>query len=83
MNLYVETSAALRAILGGDDDDRIRDLLAVEHEVVVTSRLTPRRGGACRGPAARLARAVTPLAILSTDDRVRRNAEALGFEVLP
>ena len=61
MNLYVETSAALRAILGGD----------------------PRRGGARRGPAARLARAVTPLAILSTDDRVRRNAEALGFEVLP
>ena len=141
MTLYVESSAALRAILGGDGDARIRELLAVEHQLVVTSRLTLAevarvlaRLRACRPADAvraatreaallraaelwlihpvdeevlgrcgrpfpvepvrtldaihlatveRLAGAVTPLAVLSTDDRVRLNAEALGFDVLP
>jgi len=141
VNLYVESSAALRAILGGDDDDQIRDLLAAEHPVVVTSRLTlaevarvmarlrvARSADADRATTReavilhaadlwlihpvdeevlrrcgrpfpvepvrtldaihlatieRLARAVTPLTVLSTDDRVRRNAESLGFDVLP
>jgi len=141
MILYVESSAALRAVLGGESEDGIRDLLADEKQVVITSRLTlaevarvlawlraVRPADAVRATAReavftsaaelwtvhpvdeevlhrcgrafpfepvrtldaihlatieRIGRGVDLLTVLSTDDRVRRNAEALGFEVRP
>ena len=140
MNLYLETSAALRDLLDGDDADAIRRALrAADH--VVASRLTiaevervlvrlratgapPPSGFAAREAAffaeaelwsvrpvdeavlARCARAfpVEPLrmldaihvatveltsaiipdvTVLSTDERVRDNAAALGFALAP
>jgi predicted nucleic acid-binding protein len=140
VNLYVESSAALRDVLEGDKAREIRTLLGrAKH--VVASRLTlaqvlrvlarlrvrdPRAAARvavretefladteawalhpideevlarCARPfplepvrmldaihlatAERLSRALPSLALLTTDERLRRNAAALGFSVLP
>ncbi len=140
MNVYLESSAALRDILEGEQAGTIRSLLR-KASIVVTSRLTlaeiarvlarlrvfdpasaarvaPRESAfasdserwaidqvddavwtRCARPfpiepvrlldaihlatIEKLSSAVPALFVLSTDERVRRNAEALGFEVGP
>ncbi|MFZ5471381.1 MAG: PIN domain-containing protein [Myxococcota bacterium] len=140
MNLYLESSAALRDLLEGDEAQAIRALLG-KAQLVATSRLTLSEVGRvlarlrvldpqaaarasvresefesetelwvvqpvdepiwerCRRPfpaePVRLLDAVhlatieklggllPGLTILSTDERVRRNASALGFDVRP
>jgi len=140
VNLYLESSAALRDLLGGDRCDEIRQLLA-EADVVATSRgtlaevgrvfarlrvLEPQAAAAAAAREAqfqsdselwvvqpvdesiwlrcarpfpvepvrtldaihlatieRLAGVLERLVVLSTDERVRTNAQALGFSVLP
>ncbi len=140
MNLYLESSAALRDLLGGDGCEEIRRLLSAA-DVVATSRCTLAEVGrvlarlrvleptAAAAAAAResqfqmdsdlwviqpvdegiwsrcsrpfpreplrtldavhlatlekLSGVIEPLAVLSTDSRVRDNAKALGFSVVP
>ena len=140
MNLYLESSAALRDLLGGELGEEIRGLLA-HAEVVATSRCTLAEVGRvfarlrvlepqaaasaaareaqfetdseiwviqpvdeaiwnrCSRPfpvepvrtmdaihlasVERLAGVIEHLVVLSTDSRVRANAEALGFTVAP
>lgn len=140
MRLYLESSAALRDLLGGEGCGEIRRLLA-EAEVVATSRCTLAEVGRvfarlrvlepgtaaaaaareaqfetdselwviqpvddavwsrCSRPfpleplrtldaihiasVERLAGAMGRLVVLSTDKRVRDNAQALGFQVAP
>jgi predicted nucleic acid-binding protein len=140
LNLYLESSAALRDVLEAEHSETVRKLLR-EAEVVVTSRLTLAEvarvvarlrtvdSSAAAAVAAReaafvadserwgidpiddavwarcgrpfpvepvrlldavhlatvekLSSAFPALVVLSTDERVRRNAEALGFEVRP
>jgi predicted nucleic acid-binding protein len=140
LNLYLESSAALRDILEGASAGEVRDLLRSAH-LVVTSRLTIAEVGRvlarlrvldpslsarvaaresawlsdselwaiepvddlilarCSRPfphepvrmldavhlatAERLSSALPDLVVLSTDERIRHNAEALGFVVRP
>ncbi|MEK6608143.1 MAG: PIN domain-containing protein [Myxococcota bacterium] len=140
MNLYLETSAALRDVLEGDDGEAVRALLR-RADVVVASRLTIGEVGRvlarmrvldakvaarvaareaefvsdrdlwhlmpideailerCARPfpvepvrmldavhlatIERVSASVSRLVVLSTDTRVRANAEALGFELRP
>lgn len=140
MNIYLESSAVLRDLLGGDRCEEIRGVLA-EAEVVATSRCTLSEVGRvfarlrvlepqaaataaareaqfqtdselwvlqpvdeaiwlrCARPfpveplrtldaihlatIERLAGAIERLVVLSTDDRVRANAKALGFALAP
>lgn len=140
MNVYLETSAALRDLLDGELALEIREALATA-ELVATSRLTlaevgrvlarlrvidpevaarvaPREAAfsadselwfvsplddevltRCARPfpvepvrtldaihlatIERLSAALGRFAVLTTDERVRRNAEILGFEVAP
>lgn len=140
MNVYLESSAALRDLLDGDGADRIREQMR-DAPVVATSRLTlaevgrvlarlratdpdvaaklaPREAAfvaeselwaiapvddeilaRCTRPfpvepvrtldaihlatVERLSSGIPRLVVLSTDDRLRRNAVALGFAVAP
>jgi predicted nucleic acid-binding protein len=140
VNVYLESSAALRDLLGGEGHEEIRRLLA-EAEVVATSRCTLAEVGRvfarlrvlepevaslaaareaqfetdselwviqpvddaiwnrCSRPfptepvrtlgalhlatVERLAGVIEHMVVLSTDTRVRANAEALGFRVAP
>lgn len=92
-NDYLESSAALRDLLGGDRCEQIRGLLA-DAEIVATSRCTLAEVGRVfarlrtleaihLATIERLAGAIERLVVLSTDDRVRTNAKALGFPLAP